>query len=189
MALYAEGGWATFSFEAIARRAGVGKAGLYRRWASREDLLRQAFEARWLAPSRIDTGTLRDDLVALARQVFDVFTGPYAGAARWSGLDAQMHPVATGALAPYREAMIVQGRAIVRRGIARGDVDGRVNPGLLMDLVVGGVTNHVATTPPRLRAAMVRKGEAFTAELVDTVLRGVARPDMVTTPEPQRRPS
>ncbi len=173
IALYAEVGWASFSFEAVARRAGVGKAGLYSRWAGRQDLLRQTFEARWLAPARIDTGTLRGDLIALARQVFAAFTSEYAGAARWSSVDAETHPEARAAVAPYTEASIRQGRAIVRRGIARGDVAAGVNPGLLMDLVVGGVTNHVRTTPPRLRSAMINKMEAFTADLVDTVLRGV----------------
>jgi AcrR family transcriptional regulator len=173
IALYAEGGWAGFSFEAVARRAGVGKAGLYSRWTGRQELLRQTFEARWLAPARIDTGTLRGDLIALAGQVFAAYAGEHAGVSRWSSFDAQTYPEARAAVAPYTEASIRQGRAIVRRGIARGDVAADVNPGLLMDLVVGGVTNHVGTTPLRLRSAMISKMKAFTADLVDTVLRGV----------------
>jgi hypothetical protein len=39
--------------------------------------------------------------------------------------------------------------------------------------VVGGVINHVATTPLRLRGAMVAKMDAFTTDLVDTALRGI----------------
>lgn len=173
IALYAEVGWAGFSFEAVARRAGVGKAGLYSRWAGRQELLRQTFEARWLAPARIDTGTLRGDLISLARQVFAAYAGDNAGVSRWSSVDAQTHPEARAVVAPYTEALIRQGRAIVRRAIARGDVAPGVNPGLLMDLVVGGVINHIHTTPLRLRSVMQGKMEAFTADLVDTVLRGV----------------
>lgn len=174
IALYAEAGWAGFSFEALARRSGVGKAGLYSRWPRREELLRQTFEARWFAPARIDTGSLQGDLLALARQVFSVLTSGYAGAARWMEIDRLHHPQVRAATAPYADAVIRQARAIGRRAIARGEIAPSVNPGLLMDLVVGGVTNHVGTTPAHLRGAMIAKMESFTAELVDTVLRGVS---------------
>ena len=173
MAGFAEAGWAGFSFEALAKRSGVGKAGLYRRWADRQDLLRQTLEARWLAPSKIDTGALRGDLIALVRQVFAAYTGENARAARWMALDGERHPEVRTATAPYAEATIRQGRAIVRRAIARGEIADSVNPGLLMDLVVGGVVNHVSTTPLRLRGAMVAKMDAFTTDLVDTALRGI----------------
>lgn len=173
IALYAETGWAGFSFEALARRSGVGKAGLYSRWPSRPDLLRQTFEARWFAPERIDTGSLRKDLLALALQVFTVLTSGYAGAARWMVIDRENHPEVRDATSPYGDAAIRQGRAMVRRAIARGEIPADVNPGLVMDLVVGGVTNHVGTTPVRLRAAMIEKKEGFTSDLVETVLRGV----------------
>ena len=173
IALYAEAGWAGFSFEALAKRSGVGKAGLYRRWSDRQELLRQTLEARWLAPARIDTGALRGDLIALARQVFAAYAGDNARVARWMAMDGERHPEVRSATAPYVEATIRQGRAIVRRAIARGEIGERTNPGLLMDLVVGGVINHVATTPLRLRGAMVAKMDAFTTDLVDTALRGI----------------
>lgn len=173
IALYAEVGWAGFSFEALARRSGVGKAGLYRRWSDRQELLRQTLEARWLAPARIETGALRGDLLALARQVFAAYAGENARVARWMAMDGERHPEVRSATAPYVETTIRQGRAIVRRAIARGEIAGGTNPGLLMDLVVGGVVNHVATTPLRLRGAMVAKMDAFTTDLVDTALRGI----------------
>jgi AcrR family transcriptional regulator len=37
--IYAEAGWSGFSFDAVARSAGVGKAPLYLRWKTKEDLL------------------------------------------------------------------------------------------------------------------------------------------------------
>lgn len=173
MALYAEAGWTGFNFDAIARRAGVGKASLYRRWASRGELLRQTFEARWFMVESIDTGAIRGDLLALARMIGRTLTGAYAGAQPRMAVDAAQFPEVMGVFRPYSEAMVRQGRAIVRRAIAREEIGAGVNPGLLMDLVVGGVTNHVATTPPHLRAAMITKLDAFTEGLVDTVLRGV----------------
>lgn len=173
IALYAETGWAGFTFEAVARRSGVGKASLYRRWPSRGDLLRQTFEARWFAVDRIDSGTLHGDLTALARMIFATLTSPYGGASRWMAMDAAQHDEVRAVSAPYTEASIRQGRAIVRRAIARGEIAASVNPGLLMDLVVGAVTNHIATTPARLRAAMIGQSDRFIDALVGTVLRGV----------------
>lgn len=174
MRQYAAGGWVTFSFEAIARQASAGKAGLYSRWGNRAELLRQTLEQRWVAPAHIDTGNLRDDLLALARHVFVARTGPFARVALWTDIDAQMHPETRVAIAPYAEGAVEQARAIARRGIARGEIGPGVDPGLLMDMVVGGVANHVAATPERLRSAMIAKMESFTERLVDAALHGAS---------------
>jgi len=171
--LYAETGWAGFSFEAVARRASVGKASLYARWPTRAALLAQTLETRWLTVGRIDTGSLRGDLTALAHMLFDIQTGPRGGAGRWMGMDSSRYDEVQAVAAPYREATVRQGRAIARRAIARGEVDASVNPGLLMDLLVGAVGNHTGTTPERLRAAMIAKKDAFITALVDAVLLGV----------------
>ena len=60
----AESGYARLSMEAIARRAGVGKAALYRRWPSKQDMLteliREAVEDT--LPAAPATGALRTDL-------------------------------------------------------------------------------------------------------------------------------
>jgi AcrR family transcriptional regulator len=50
------------SMEQIARRAGVGKLTVYRRWSSKEELLAQAIEAvfqerEWLSNEDIETGS------------------------------------------------------------------------------------------------------------------------------------
>src|SRR6201986_4043216 len=77
IAAYALGGGAGFTFDGIARSAGVGKSALYRRWPSRDALLRETLEARWYAVQTIDSGTLRGDLLALARMTFDSLVGPH----------------------------------------------------------------------------------------------------------------
>lgn len=64
--LYSDAGWGGFNFEQVAKLAGVGKAALYSRWGSREDLLIATFETRWAALSAIDTGTMEGDIRALA---------------------------------------------------------------------------------------------------------------------------
>src|SRR5919109_2832266 len=61
--LYAEVGWSGFSFDAVARRAGIGKAPIYLRWSSKEDLLLDAFSAYLEAIPIRDSGDLRSDLL------------------------------------------------------------------------------------------------------------------------------
>src|SRR5699024_11039722 len=57
-------GYGRFTFEAIAERAGTSKPVLYRRWSTREELLRAALRHRGAAtvPEVPDTGSLREDL-------------------------------------------------------------------------------------------------------------------------------
>ena len=79
LAVYGEVGWAGFSLDRVARRAPVGKAALYRRWPTREDLLLAALEH--LAeppPEDADPNDLRGCLVAIAEQVIDMFVGAKA---------------------------------------------------------------------------------------------------------------
>lgn len=173
IALYARGGWNAFTFEAIARESGVGKSSLYRRWPDRGSLLTDTFEARWIRVRQIDTGTLRGDLTALAEMIFANLTGAHSGVDGWTAIDSSSHQEVRAAVAPYVQDTILQARAITHRAAARGEVSESLNAGLVMDLVVGAVNNHVATTPQRLRKAMLRKRRAFIDSLIDAVLKGV----------------
>lgn len=67
-----EGGFDALSFEEVARRAGCSKATLYRRWDTRQRMLVAAIRASAGtagAPSPVDTGSLRGDLLALLERL------------------------------------------------------------------------------------------------------------------------
>jgi AcrR family transcriptional regulator len=68
-AVLVERGYAGFTFEAIAERAGTSRPVLYRRWPQREDLLLATFAKHWWSqPIEVpDTGRLRDDAVGYLR--------------------------------------------------------------------------------------------------------------------------
>ncbi|HWG02637.1 MAG TPA: helix-turn-helix domain-containing protein, partial [Trebonia sp.] len=70
--LFGEAGWAGFAMEAVARRAGVGKASVYLRWSTKEALLTDAVTIRLTRVADVDTGTLRGDLTELAVQMLDL---------------------------------------------------------------------------------------------------------------------
>ncbi|MGV0810996.1 TetR/AcrR family transcriptional regulator [Mycolicibacterium boenickei] len=65
--LIVESGYADLTMGAVATRAQVAKATVYRRWASREDLVADALESLLLPAVPADVaaaGTLREDLIA-----------------------------------------------------------------------------------------------------------------------------
>ncbi|MFE7647504.1 TetR-like C-terminal domain-containing protein [Streptomyces phaeoluteigriseus] len=65
--LIIESGYADLTMAAVAARAEVAKATVYRRWASREDLVADALESLMLPATAAETtaaGTLREDLIA-----------------------------------------------------------------------------------------------------------------------------
>jgi AcrR family transcriptional regulator len=64
------GGYAAFTFDAVAQRAGTSKSVIYRRWPSRQELVVAAvqhFVARSSRPIP-DTGSLRGDVIAVLTQ-------------------------------------------------------------------------------------------------------------------------
>jgi len=67
--LFGETGWAGFSVEAVAKQASVGKASIYLRWPTKEALLVEALRLRVGIIDDVDTGSLREDLIRLARQI------------------------------------------------------------------------------------------------------------------------
>lgn len=69
--LVAEIGYDRLTIDAVAGRVRAGKATVYRRWASKDQLVVDAFAEEMfggLAPP--DTGSLRDDLVTIATQIW-----------------------------------------------------------------------------------------------------------------------
>src|SRR5205085_2724854 len=65
--LFAESGMAGVCMEAVAARAGVGKATIYRRWPGKEDLLLDALSLLKSPLPEPRGGSVREDLVAMLR--------------------------------------------------------------------------------------------------------------------------
>jgi AcrR family transcriptional regulator len=169
--LFGAQGWAGFSVEAVARRAGVGKASIYLRWPSKEALLVGALADRVPPVADVDTGTLRGDLVRLARQLLDMHLGPSGRAFERMGLDAPQLPGVAERWERHREAQVRAARAMVRRGIDRGEIAADTPVTLLLDTLCGGVALHVSSTPERLRANI--DVEDYAERLVTFLLRSV----------------
>ena len=168
--LYGDEGWAGFTVDAVARRAGVGKASIYLRWPNKDALLIGALAGRVVRVADIDTGSVRDDLVELARQLLASFLGDAGRATMRLLIEAETVPAVSGQLAELREAQILAARAIVRRGISRGELHPDTSVTLLLDAVGGGCLNHVLATPSHLRPAVAAGADDYAPSLVDFVL-------------------
>jgi AcrR family transcriptional regulator len=72
MDVVSEHGFDGLSFEEVARRSQCSKATLYRRWSTRQEMVVAAVKAAassGAAPSPVDTGSLRGDLLALLERL------------------------------------------------------------------------------------------------------------------------
>jgi AcrR family transcriptional regulator len=174
--LFAEAGWAGFAMEAVARRAGVGKASVYLRWSSKEALLADAVTWRLARVADVDTGTLHGDLVELATQILDVYIGDTGRAALRLRLEAAAIPGVAGHYAAMQRAEILAARAIVRRGISRGEIAPGTSVTLLLDTLAGGAMMHAMSTPADRRADLARNIGTHAERLVDFLMRAVSSP-------------
>jgi AcrR family transcriptional regulator len=169
IALTREVGYDALAMDAIAARAGVGKATVYRRWASKEALMAEAVEQLVRAFPLPDTGTTEGDLLAMMRGSVGMYRDP-ATKGLLSGLVAAMarseriaQAVRTGFIAARRDAL----RRVLARGVARGDLRKGLDFELALDLLSG----------PLLFRALITGGpidERLARGVVEAVLRGLA---------------
>lgn len=136
----AEAGYARLSMEAIARRAGVGKAALYRRWSSKEDMLTELIRdaVTGALPPPPATGALHSDLRELLDSIRGQLANPLVSriglgllsdAGRSSALEEVLY---TGVAVPRRAAA----RAVLEAAIDRGELPDRLDLELGMDLLI-----------------------------------------------------
>ena len=74
---FVEDGYAGVSIEGVAARAGVGKATIYRRYASKAELVVEAVRVSALIDDHlVDTGDLRADLISMLSLMVERLRGP-----------------------------------------------------------------------------------------------------------------
>ena len=89
--LLADVGYGALTMDAVAAQAGVGKATIYRRWRTKEDLVVDTIaELHQMGTTPPDTGSLEGDLRALLHSLVSVVSGPL-GAATLSLLSTVPH--------------------------------------------------------------------------------------------------
>jgi DNA-binding transcriptional MerR regulator/AcrR family transcriptional regulator len=144
LGIYAEAGWSGFSFDAVARRAGVGRAPLYLRWPSKEDLLLAALRAHSIAIPIRTGGSLRDDLVEYATRLLESRSGPAGWAFLRIRLEATVNPAlharfASEVAVPHLDAA----RAVLHRAVEQGDLSEEIPVDLLLAALYGAIFSRM----------------------------------------------
>lgn len=140
---YGERGWAGFTMDAVARRAGVGKSTVYLRWQDKDSLLTAAVGARSQVIEEVDTGSLRGDLEALAGNLFRYLLDPAGWATLRITVDAAGSREPLGRFTDSVTALHDQASAVIlSRAATRGDLDPGVPRDMLVDCLYGAVIAH-----------------------------------------------
>lgn len=137
---YAEHGWSGFSFNGVARRAGVGKSTLFSRWTDKDTLLTDSINTRTGRIEDVDTGQLRGDLEALAANLFRHFLDPIGWATLRIAVDAAGQPTPGRFGEAVTTAHRTAAQGIIARAIERGDVDADIPGELLIRALYGSIT-------------------------------------------------
>jgi len=165
-------GLSAVSMDAVAERAGVSKATIYRWWPTKETLALDALYTEWAAarPHPRDTGSLRGDLLSLLRPWARLAgSRPYGRVVAALLTEAQTDPVFA---AEYRERFVEprrqQAREIFRRAIERGEIPADTKVEVALDLLYGPLYH-------RLLQGHAPLSDRFVLEVIDMVLDGVRR--------------
>jgi AcrR family transcriptional regulator len=157
------------SMDAVAERAGVSKATIYRWWPSKERLVLDAL-VEWASagsPQR-DTGTLRGDLLALALPwARDIRRRQFGRVIAALITEAQADPKFA---ADYRRHFVEQRRepmqAAFTRAIDRGEAPADLDIEVALDLVYGPLYH-------RLLHGHAPLTDRFVQQVVDLALNGI----------------
>jgi AcrR family transcriptional regulator len=161
--LFVERGVEGTSIEQVAKRAGVGKLTVYRRWSSKEDLLAQAIE-QWVSdevtPSAADVYALPPQSIVehVLPAAAEMAASPdfRALVARIMG-SAVSHPAL---MAVYWKHYILPRRELAAAMLRRAQQEGTVAPDadldVLIDMMAGAVTYRVLQPDPPDAAEMLR---------------------------------
>lgn len=186
-----EHGYAAFTVENVARRTGVHKTTVYRRWPDRDTLITEALSESVATEIPVpDTGSIDGDLRVLARSLVDWITSP-AGRA----VLAVMLSGATGAPTPsdpvrhvFRDR-IRRTLPLVARAVARGELPAGTDAAELIKALVAPIYLRVVITGEKVddrtadRAAAVALTAARTGLFAEDPSRATTRGRSTSPPD------
>jgi AcrR family transcriptional regulator len=170
--LMAEGtGADTLSIEAVAARAGVGKATIYRRWANKEALIIDAVTSLKGPVPKVGGKSVRDDLVTLLSRV-----GQNTGRRATKIMSCLLPELQRSTTMQHCYQSVIEPRRavtrqVLRRGIETGELRADLDVELAVVLLSGPMlTQHMLNWNPQLDTRDLAE------KVVDAVLAGIAGP-------------
>jgi AcrR family transcriptional regulator len=168
--LLADVGYGALTMDAVAAEAGVGKATIYRRWRTKQDLVVDTIsDLNRAEATPPNTGSLESDLRQMLRQVVGVINGP-AGAATLSLLSTVPHQPALAAA--FRDGPLAMWRQAFEQIWAHAAERGEVRPGMA-DSVFSEATTALLVQRWLLTGDPV--DETYANEVLDTIVLPLLR--------------
>jgi AcrR family transcriptional regulator len=170
--LLADVGYGALTMDAVAAEAGVGKATIYRRWRTKQDLVVDTIsDLNRAEATPPNTGSLEGDLRQMLRQMVGVINGP-AGAATLSLLSTVPHQPALAAA--FRNGPLAMWQQAFEQIWTRAEKRGEVRPGM-----AGSVFSEATTA--LLVQRWLLTGEPVDESYADEVLDTIVLPLLRTT--------
>jgi AcrR family transcriptional regulator len=165
--LLVEVGFERLTMEQVQRRAGVGKATIYRRWASKSELVKEAiqfFSSELPVP---DTGSLTEDYAVVTDAALAIARNRNAALLMPRLLveasnDAELHALFSAQLVEPRRAVV---RTVLERARARGELRADADLELAIDMLVGPIIYRFLIDGGDLRPAAERAPRVLEALL------------------------
>jgi AcrR family transcriptional regulator len=162
--------------DAVASEAGVGKATIYRRWRTKQDLVVDTIsDLNRAEATPADTGSLEGDLQAMLRSLVSAITGP-TGAATLALLSTVPHQPALAAA--FRNGPLAVWRHAFEQIWARAEQRGEISPGAAGS-VVAETTSALLVQRWLLTGQPV--DEAYADEVLETVVLPLIRREFSAT--------
>jgi len=165
---WARVGYSALSLDAVARKAGVGKAALYRRWRSKADMAHDLVsQLTRTIPARLesgDRGSLEADLYAMGLAGRRLMRHPLVRRIM-PDLYATMawEPALAAALRPTSAASTVKVKTLVDRAIERGELPADIDRRLATDYLMGPLYWRMIVLGERCSRAELKSMARMTA--------------------------
>ena len=180
-----EGGVRALTIEAVAARSGVAKTTIYRRWRDKWELALDAAMIDMLTTfdDPVDVGDTRKELITFVNSaVRTLGSKPYGpamqGLVSEVATDPQLARVYRDYVVDPRRRQI---KAVIERGIERGDLRLDTDPRLVQELLIGTIYYRLLFSGPPLDRKLGTR-------LVDAILDGFrARPKKTRAAGARRR--
>jgi AcrR family transcriptional regulator len=136
-AILAETGYGGLSIERVAQQAGVTRQTIYRRWATKIEIVAAILETLNNDDAPVpDSGDLRSDLRVLGRR-YAIQQTPGAPFLHSLVVEAQYNPALATVVDAYIAGRRDQVLTVIRRAASRGDLRADADPAIVTDLFYG----------------------------------------------------
>jgi AcrR family transcriptional regulator len=158
-------GYVALRVEDVARESGVNKTTIYRRWATKSELVEAAIRSVKNTSEPPDTGSLREDLLTTGTEMIELCLNPARlGVIRMLHAE-QLNPEVMAIRRSLRDESRQRRILMVERAIARGELPPGTDCQLLIEAVFAPLGARLFTMPEPV-------DRAYLEALIDLVLAG-----------------